>query len=91
MSKKPLFQIGQLMMTQGVAALDLEVGALKQLVQRHATGDFGTVCAEDRQENLYSVNNDLRVISAYEIEGTRIWIITEADRTSTTILFPEEY
>jgi hypothetical protein len=91
MAKKPLFDIGRLVITQGVATSKIEVTVLLELVHRHVTGDFGKICEEDRLANLHGVENGLRVISAYQVQETRLWIITEADRTSTTILFPEEY
>lgn len=60
--------------------------------QRHLKGDWGDLCAEDKAENELSLKEGLRLFSAYEKEGMpKIWIITEADRSATTILFPEEY
>ena len=91
MSAKPLFEIGRLVMTQGVAALDLDMSTLLELVHRHAAGDFGTICDEDRFANIAAVENGLRVIAAYQLGQTKLWIITEADRSSTTILLPEDY
>jgi hypothetical protein len=59
---------------------------------RHMNMDHGSLGAEDQLANLQAVREDTRVFSAYELrDGTRIWIITEADRSVTTILLPEEY
>jgi hypothetical protein len=59
---------------------------------RYVTGDWGEVDEHDRLENEFSVANGLRILSAYTLTtGTRLWIITEADRSSTTILLPSEY
>jgi hypothetical protein len=59
---------------------------------RHLAGDWGEVDAHDRQENELSLQNSWRLLSAYTLSnGTKIWIITEADRSATTFLLPEEY
>lgn len=61
------------------------------LLARHQYGDWGDVPSEDARENELSVREGLRILSSYEISGRRVWIITEADRSSTCILLPEEY
>ncbi len=54
--------------------------------------DWGIVCEDDRRENEFSVKEGFRVLSAYKTEkGEKIWIITEADRNSTSLLLPSEY
>jgi len=82
-------------MTRGVANFfaELEQGFLDQitLLQRHASGDWGIVDKEDAKENDFSVENGYRILSAYMVADRKIWLITEADRSSTTFLFPEEY
>jgi hypothetical protein len=61
-------------------------------IVRHMNLDPGVLAAEDQLANLQTVRDGTRVFSAYELrDGTRIWIITEADRSVTTILLPEEY
>ena len=56
------------------------------------TGDWGCVCDEDKQENEFSVDKDLRIFSAYRLKDeTKIWVITESDRSATTVLLPSEY
>lgn len=63
-----------------------------QYLRRHMRGDWGDVPPEDARENDLSVEEGFRVLSSYTLEsGDRIWIITEADRSSTTILLPSEY
>ena len=59
---------------------------------RHQSGDWGDVNAEDKQENEYSLGRRLRLLSAYHSRtGVKFWIITEADRSATTVLLPSEY
>jgi hypothetical protein len=58
---------------------------------RHIRGDWGNVPPEDARENELSVKEGYRILSSYEHEGQRIWIITEADRSVTTFLLPSEY
>ena len=61
-------------------------------LQRHLTGDWGDVDEHDHRENELSLIHGFRLLSAYTLNsGTKIWIITEADRSVTTVLLPEEY
>jgi hypothetical protein len=61
-------------------------------IARHARGDWGEVCDEDRQENELSLAQGFRLLSVYrDRSDVKIWIITEADRSVTTILLPEDY
>ena len=61
-------------------------------IHRHAVGDWGELDPEDRKENDLSLKQGFRVLSAYtDREGTKFWIITEADRSVTTFLLPAEY
>lgn len=90
------FHSGQVVMTRRVNDLVAENEAFAKFVieslKRHWRGDWGDLSPEDWQENELSLKQGLRLFSAYETEGLpRIWIITEADRSATTILFPEEY
>jgi hypothetical protein len=61
------------------------------LLARHATGDWGALCAFDRRENEIALRDGYRVFSSYDVLAERVWIITEADRSVTTILLPEDY
>jgi hypothetical protein len=90
------FPLGQLVMTRGVAdkvATDGNFAAFcLESLKRHASGDWGDLCEEDKKENEYSLDKHLRLFSAYEKKGMpKIWLITEADRSVTTTLFPDEY
>jgi hypothetical protein len=58
---------------------------------RHASGDWGDLDAHDRRENERSLRHGWRILSSYHVGVKTIWIITEADRSVTTILLPEEY
>jgi len=61
-------------------------------LKRHQSGDWGEVDEPDRQENELSMQNGRRVLSIYNAKnGTRFWVITEADRSSTTVLLPQDY
>lgn len=88
----PLFQLGQVVATPSVLEhLErYEVNA-QTFIERHQCGDWGNVPPEDAFENDFSVKRKLRILSAYDIVGERVWIITEADRSSTCLLFPHEY
>ena len=62
------------------------------LIRRHVTGDWSELDEHDQAENRFSVGRDLRILSAYTLStGVKVWIITEADRSATTILLPSEY
>ncbi len=89
---RPLFPLGQIVATPGVLEhFDrYEINA-QIFIARHQCGDWGCVSPEDALENDFSVENGFRVLSAYDIAGERVWIITEADRSATTLLFPSEY
>jgi hypothetical protein len=58
---------------------------------RHATGDWGELCGFDRRQNEIGLRDGYRVFSSYKVPAGSVWIITEADRSVTTILLPEEY
>ena len=58
---------------------------------RHVTSDLGELCAFDRRQNEIALRDGYRIFSSYEVPAGRIWVITEADRSMTTILLPEEY
>jgi hypothetical protein len=85
------FQLGRLVATPGVL-LGVSPDDIRAGLARHARCDWGELSDEDKQENDYSLARRLRLLSAYRSRsGTKFWIITEADRSSTTILLPEEY
>jgi len=89
-----LFQHGQIVATPGALELlgELEISP-SSLLERHLSGDWGEVPKEDARENEFSIKHGFRVVSSYNVGdgGHRIWVITEADRSSTCLLLPEEY
>ena len=89
----PRFLLGQLVATPTAlsALVSLHVSPWT-LVNRHVRGDWGDLDDHDWQENERALTAGTRLLSAYVLgDGTRIWIITEADRSATTLLLPEEY
>lgn len=93
MAIQPSFELGCVCMTPGVERL-VRDGQLNPLhyLHRHASGDWGNVCAADRQRNDRGVNAEGRLFSAYDVSPLlRLWIITEWDRSATTLLLPSEY
>lgn len=87
------FPLGRLLATPGAlkALVDAEEDPATYIC-RHASGDWGELCEEDKQENELSLREGFRILSAYKLHtGVKIWIITEADRSATTILLPEDY
>jgi hypothetical protein len=95
------FSLGQLLYTPGAQETLQEYQVEPfDLLNRHVRGDWGDVCADDAQANEDALKNGARLLSAYVLppsEGSslsanaKIWIITEADRSVTTLLLPEEY
>lgn len=85
------FEPGALGITPGAKAVLLDADVMAALA-RHLAGDWGELDEHDWQENELSLQRGFRLLSAYQSsEGVKFWIITEADRSSTTILLPEEY
>lgn len=90
---KPRFSLGSVVWTPGsMRAFAKNKQSPIEFLERHVQGDWGELCDEDKAGNEFAVKNDLRIISAYSLKDrTKIWIITEADRSATTVLLPEEY
>ena len=97
---RPLFPMGRLLATPGaIRVLELYRVSALALLSRHVRGDWGELCAEDRQSNADALEHGLRLMSVYPLsreEGSQtvhatVWVITEPDRASTTVLLPEEY
>lgn len=88
-----MFELGLLVATSG--ALDAFLRNKQtplEFIHRHINHDWGDLNDHDKRENDYSVEHELRILSAYLLkDGTWVWVITEADRSSTTILLPSEY
>jgi hypothetical protein len=90
--ERVLFRMGRIVATAAATeVLERVPFASLELLVRHVTGDFGLVGEEDAAANRDAIRNDSRVVSVYEVAGERIWLITEADRSVTTFLLPEEY
>lgn len=87
------FALGTIVITPGaLVAFAQSEDRIEPFLLRHMRGDWGELDEHDRQENEFSLQKGYRLLSAYTLsDGTRIWIITEADRSATTILLPEEY
>ena len=90
---KPLFTLGQVVATPGaLKAIEASGDSLFTYLSRHQSGDWGNVDAHDRKENQLSLEQGFRLMSVYSLStGVKVWVITEADRSSTCILLPEEY
>ena len=84
-------QLGRIVATPGSLAV-LQHGEGPRLLLRHQSGDWGQVDEHDQAENELSLRGGRRLLSAYTTQGgAKVWIITEADRSVTTILLPDEY
>ena len=97
----PIFPTGRIVATRGVYDLACQNADFARFVQkslsRHVKGDWGDVDSEDKQANEQALKQGTRLLSAYSDDRfpengvATIWIVTEADRSATTILFPDEY
>ena len=96
---RPSFELGQIVATPGALEATTHDQRL-QFLARHSIGDWGHVCAGDRSANNEAVKDGDRILSAYPIDPAKpckgfvdntLWIITEADRSVTTFLLPDEY
>lgn len=89
----PKFKLGSLVATPGALAVIAESGQTPlEFLSRHVRGDWGECDKEDARLNDAAVKDGDRVFSAYKtLKGEKIWVITEADRSSTCILLPSEY
>lgn len=91
-NRKSLFPLGMIVATPAAATLLSEHGTdPAALLQRHQHGDWGLCDERDANVNAESLKYHARVMSVYEVGEQRIWLITEADRSSSTFLLPFEY
>lgn len=90
---RPSFDLGRVVATPGaLSTLERYRVSALQLLERHVQGDWGGVCAEDAAENQRALREGGRLLSSYAVaESVKVWIITEADRSVTTLLLPEDY
>ena len=87
-----LFAVGILVATPAALASLERVGIPPvSLIHRHVVGDFGDVCADDIKANLHAIKTGLRILSKYAVGNERVYVITEADRSSTCIMLVREY
>jgi hypothetical protein len=88
---QPKFALGRIVATPNALAHLTHDDVLSAL-NRHRVSDWGDVCPEDRQANERALIKGGRLLSVYHsVSGTKFWIITEADRSVTTVLLPEDY
>ncbi len=96
-NRTPKFELGRFVLTIGVDKKMKEDSSFKNFVQvslgRYVQCDWGDTCDEDKKTADAALRNGERILAVYNHEksGTKIWIITEWDRSVTTILFPDEY
>lgn len=84
------FPLGNIFITRGASAV-LDHAEIRTALARHVRGDWGEVCQEDQEANDRAVADGERLLSAYRSGQTQYWVMTEADRSATTILLPDEY
>jgi len=89
----PLFTLGTVCATPGaLETLRACNASFTDLVARHVTGDWGDLSEEDAARNLVALEQGSRLLSVYSLdEQNTIWVITEADRSATTLLLPQDY
>lgn len=90
---KVLFSLGKVYLTIGAReVLEESNQTADEFLSRHQKGDWGNVCKDDADENDLSLREGFRILSSYKTsKDEKLWIITEADRSSTTLLLPSEY
>lgn len=91
--QQPRFPLGQTVATPGaLKALTAAGQTPAELLRRHIKGDWGDLAEEDMAENELSLKEGFKILSSYALKtGVVVWVITEADRSATTLLLPEEY
>jgi len=88
----PLFNLGVVVLTPGALEAAQRIQAsLAVLVDLHVRGDWSELDEHDQEVNRQAVAHNGRVMAQYTVDGVRFWIITEHDRSVTTVLLPEEY
>ncbi len=90
---RPLFSLGQCVATPGaLAALEAAGQTPTDLLSRHVRGDWGDIHPDDKGANEQALKDGARIFSVYlTLVGVKLWVITESDRSATTILLPDEY
>ena len=91
LSPEPKFPLGQTVVTRTALAVLLRRDIF-QALERHQAGDWGELCAEDRRANEDALRLGARLLSVYHMtEGAKFYVITEWDRSLTTVMLPEDY
>ncbi|MFC1040803.1 hypothetical protein ACFGWM_03555 [Pasteurella multocida] len=85
-----MFELGKIFATQAVYEI-LSRELISLLLIRYLSGDWGDLCEADKQANENALKNQQRILASYTIEDEKIYIVTEADRSKTTLLFAYEY
>lgn len=90
---KQLFPLGEIVATPASLATIEKAGqGPREFLLRHASGDWGDLCREDRKRNQFSLQRGFQIFSSYRNDaGDELWIITDNDFSITTILLPQEY
>ena len=89
--ERELFQPGRIVIS-AKASIKLNIDDVIQAIPRHLSGDWGEVNNTDKLANNFAVKNELRIVSAYkDSDGIKFWIITEADRSCTTVMLSGDY
>lgn len=90
---RALFSLGQVVATPGaIELLEQQNVTPIVLLEKHSTGNWGSLCEEDKHANEVALKTDQRILSSYDVGmAGKVWIITEWDRSVTTILLPSEY
>jgi hypothetical protein len=90
---RPKFPLGQVVATPGaLEAMEESAQSPSDFLDRHVAGDWGQVDDDDKHANDLALTEGSRLLSAYKtLKGVKLWVITEADRSSTCILLPDEY
>ena len=90
---QPLFELGQIVTTRSIAD-SVDPSKVASMIRNHITGNWGeggVLCNEDIDLNHEAIKNGDRVLSAYMVQGQKVYVITEWDRSYTTVLYAEEY
>jgi hypothetical protein len=88
---RPLFPLGDVYLSAGAAALSLYPAEIDRLLNRHHCGDWGDLDTDDKQANDLDLKDGGRLLSRYDLEAGSFYVITEWDRSMTTLMLREEY
>lgn len=92
-TRKPLFSLGNIVATpEALESLEANKQTPEELLARHVAGDWGDLSEEDKEENILSLKEELRIFSSYRLNNNeKVYVITEKDRSVTTLLLSREY